>query len=168
MIEEGAKARTKHSAQREAILGVLRKTKTHPGARWVHDQLRSAMPGLSLATVYRNLALFRREGLALSLGAVNGEERFDGDTASHPHLVCGRCGAVEDLAPPNLETFERGIAAALGETAGENGSGGEALIDFRRTMFYGVCRECQEQARRNGARNIERVQPEKAAPRAPR
>jgi Fur family peroxide stress response transcriptional regulator len=141
MFDEGARTRTKRSAQRDAILSVLRETKTHPGARWVHDRLRPAMPDLSLATVYRNLALFRREGLALSLGAVNGEERFDGDTSPHPHLVCGRCGAVEDLALSDPAAFERGMASALGETAG----GDTAVIDFRRTMFYGLCRECRGQ-----------------------
>jgi Fur family peroxide stress response transcriptional regulator len=87
--------------------------------------------------VYRNLSLFREEGLAASLGVINGEERFDGLTEAHPHLVCGRCGAVDDIALEDMETFEKGLASALAQ------SGIGEKIDFRRTMFYGLCKDCQ-------------------------
>jgi Fur family peroxide stress response transcriptional regulator len=133
----------KHSAKRDAILEVLRETTVHPGAQWVYDRLKPAIPDLSLGTVYRNLNLFRQEGLALSLGVVNGEERFDGITEPHPHLICGACGAVEDIPVSDLAAFEEGIGRALRSSLGEEESSGGEGIDFRRTLFYGLCKNCR-------------------------
>lgn len=126
----------KHSAKRDAILKALRETARHPGAQWIYDRLKPSIPGLSLATVYRNLNLFRKEGAALSLGVINGEERFDGFTEPHPHLTCGRCGAVEDIPLFDAAAFEKNLAAALGSFV----NGGN--IAFRRTLFYGLCTRC--------------------------
>jgi Fur family peroxide stress response transcriptional regulator len=124
-------SRRKHSKKREAILNLIQSTPTHPGARWVYEQLKPGIPDLSLGTVYRNLGLFTREGMALSLGVLNGEERFDGVTHPHPHLVCGRCGKVADL-PCGEGTDPPGT----GELCG-------FLIDYRRTVFYGLCGDCR-------------------------
>ena len=126
----------KHSAKRDAILEVLQSTAAHPGARWVHQALRDRMPDLSLGTVYRNLSLFRQEGLALSLGELGGEERFDGVTTPHPHLVCTHCGAVLDLPPERAESLLRLCEAEDSE------AGGVFFIDFRKTLFYGLCEGC--------------------------
>jgi Fur family peroxide stress response transcriptional regulator len=117
----------KHSAKRDAILATLKSTEIHPGARWVYEGLKDRIPGLSLGTVYRNLGLFREEGTALSLGTVKGEERFDGVTEPHPHLICSRCGAVLDLPPHEAEA----LMASCGKTLEKR----DFSIDFRRTVF---------------------------------
>jgi Fur family peroxide stress response transcriptional regulator len=130
---------------------------SHPGAQWIYEQLKPEIPDLSLATVYRNLNLFRIEGAALSLGVINGEERFDGFTGPHPHLACERCGAVRDILLSDAAAFEQNLAAALGSCV--NGGSIEGprripyqnyhvllpaagLVDFRRTLFYGLCTSC--------------------------
>jgi Fur family peroxide stress response transcriptional regulator len=124
----------KHSVKRDAILKLLKSTTTHPGAQWVYNQLKSRIPDLSLATVYRNLNIFRQEGLALSLGAVKGEERFDGIVETHPHFVCSRCGAVFDLPPEQAETLLQSCEKNLGNLP--------FSVDFRKTVFYGLCEGC--------------------------
>ena len=88
------------SKKRDAILAKLRSTKTHPTAEWIYLQLKQDIPELSLATVYRNLNQFREEGEILSVGTVAGQERFDGDTASHVHFVCKSCQSVSDVDMP--------------------------------------------------------------------
>ena len=55
----------KHSRKRDAILACLRSTTCHPTAEWVYQQLKPAIPDLSLGTVYRNLSMFKDEGLVL-------------------------------------------------------------------------------------------------------
>jgi Fur family peroxide stress response transcriptional regulator len=135
--------RRKHSKKRDAILEMIRSTVSHPGAQWVYDRLKPEIPDLSLGTVYRNINFFLREGLVISLGVVNGEERFDADVAPHPHVVCRRCGRVVDLPCPNPETF-RDLLIRGDRTA--SGQSGEACfqVDFRRTVFYGLCGCCAE------------------------
>ena len=97
----------KRSRKREAILDCLRQTDVHPSAEWVYRRLKPRIPDLSLATVYRNLAWFKSQGMIQSLGTVNGIERFDANTAPHVHFVCTGCSAVIDLpqiaVPHSLE-----------------------------------------------------------------
>ena len=47
----------KHSKQRDAFLRTLRRTKAHPTAYWIYEELKKEFPNISLATVYRNLKL---------------------------------------------------------------------------------------------------------------
>ncbi len=87
----------KHFRKRDAILETLRMSKTHPSAETLFNQLKPRIPDLSLGTVYRNLNLFRQQGLAISVATVDGVERFDGNTSPHVHFICDDCGAVIDL-----------------------------------------------------------------------
>ena len=51
---------TKQFRKRNAILECLRSTDQHPSAETVHEMLKAEHPDISLATVYRNLALFKK------------------------------------------------------------------------------------------------------------
>ena len=121
----------KHSDKRDAILRVLQSTTEHPGAQWVYEKLRPLIPNLSLATVYRNINLFRREGTVVCVGVVNGEERFDGVADPHPHLVCSHCGRVFDLPCPEIR-----MTRVIPEVGG-------FTVDYRKTVFYGLCAACE-------------------------
>ena len=96
----------KQFRKRNAILSCLRCTHVHPSAEDLHRMLQAEHPDISLATVYRNLSLFKRQGLIRSLGAVDGIERFDADTSPHVHFICTGCGAVIDL--PQLPRTKSG------------------------------------------------------------
>mgnify|MGYP000708904984 CR=1 FL=1 len=60
-------AATKQFKKRNAILSCLRGTVLHPSAEMVHEMLREEHPDISLATIYRNLALFKSQGLIQTL-----------------------------------------------------------------------------------------------------
>lgn len=125
----------KHSRKRDAILECLRSTDAHPSAEWVYSRLKPEIPDLSLGTVYRNLTLFKDEGEIISLGTVQGLERFDGRTDPHVHFVCTRCGRVIDL--PGVELPEALIEAAQATA--------HASITESRLTFYGPCSHCVKQ-----------------------
>jgi Fe2+ or Zn2+ uptake regulation protein len=71
----------------------------------------------------------------------------------HPHFVCSRCGKIIDIPGPTNETLEEAAKAAPGETPGAGALGELAPpalhIDHRRTVFYGLCGDCDhmEQSR---------------------
>ena len=126
-------ATTKQFRKRNAILTCLRGTTLHPSAEMVYEMLRESYPDISLATVYRNLSLFRSQGLIQSLGTVNGSERFDADTHPHVHFICTGCGAVIDL--PQVEVpFSLGMAAE--ESAG-------CRVQSCQLTFSGLCGGCK-------------------------
>jgi Fur family peroxide stress response transcriptional regulator len=138
----------KNSKKRDEILKVIQSTESHPSAQWVYDRLKPVIRDLSLGTVYRNIGLFLREGLVASVGVVNGEERFDGRVAPHPHLVCASCGRIIDLVCPtsfgHLEGALRTISCGREGTqlnTGKHDAGG-FVVDYRKTVFYGRCSDC--------------------------
>ena len=82
----------KQFRKRSAILACLQGTTAHPSAETLYAMVKVENPDISLATVYRNLTRFKEQGLIVSLGTVNGVERFDGNISRHAH-----CGRVDDL-----------------------------------------------------------------------
>ena len=124
---------TKHFKKRDAILNCLRATSTHPSAEWVHAQLKPEYPDISLGTVYRNLSMFKQQGIITSIGTVRGVERFDANTEPHVHFICTGCDRVLDL--PEME-----IPATLSEQASQCSGG---LAQACQLSFSGLCRECQ-------------------------
>jgi Fur family peroxide stress response transcriptional regulator len=133
------RADRKHSKKRDAILAMVQSTGCHPGAQWIYDQLKSEIPGLSLATVYRNINLFRQEGAVASVGVVDGEERFDGRVEPHSHFVCGCCGKVFDYDAPELPVGFSKVLENLKDLAYTQEG---FVIDYRKTVFNGLCPEC--------------------------
>ena len=87
----------RQSKKRDAIREILLASYDHPSVEEIYRRLKPDIPDLSLGTVYRNLALFREEGKAMSVATVAGQERFDGRTHPHAHFVCEKCGRVDDV-----------------------------------------------------------------------
>ena len=106
---------SKHFRKRDAILHCVRSTDAHPSADWVFEHVKEQVPDISLATVYRNLALFKEQGLITSLGTVKGVERFDGNTDPHVHFICTQCGSVLDL--PEISVPEE-LNSAVAQSSG--------------------------------------------------
>lgn len=123
---------TKHFRKRDAILHCVKSTDVHPSADWVYTRLKPEIPDISLATVYRNLSLFKQQGKIISLGTVSGVERFDGNTSPHVHFICNRCDAVIDL-------HQLGVPASLNQQAAVAAGG---KIDSCQLTFTGVCSRC--------------------------
>jgi Fe2+ or Zn2+ uptake regulation protein len=86
------------TAPRRVILEVVRSTDEHPSAAAVYRAVRDRLPGVSLATVYRNLRLLAARGLLAERPGLDAL-RFDGNTAPHDHFTCVGCGRVYDLPP---------------------------------------------------------------------
>ncbi len=123
---------SKQFKKRNAILSCLRCTDSHPSAEMVHEMLQREHPDISLATVYRNLSLFKNQGLITSLGTVNGIERFDANVNPHVHFVCSACANVLDL--PQMEVPE-----ALSRIASSQSG---CRVDACQLTFSGVCQDC--------------------------
>ena len=121
-----------YSRKREAILNVIRCTTIHPTADWVYQQLKASYPDLSLGTVYRNISQFKDDGTIISVGIVNGQERFDGNINPHTHFVCSMCGAVIDIPGEYVDH------KANEEVAATN----HLRVDSNEVLFHGICADC--------------------------
>ena len=130
----------KHFRKRDAILTYLRSTTNHPSAETVFTQLKAEIPDLSMGTVYRNLNLFKAQGLAISVATVKGVERFDGNTDPHVHFICQDCDAVIDLMDMEVPESLKSVAEAS--------CGGQ--VTECQLSFTGLCRSCLEKQIKGG------------------
>jgi Fur family peroxide stress response transcriptional regulator len=83
--------------QRAAVYRYLAHTDVHPTADEVFLAVREDLPGISLATVYKNLETLVGCGLAVKLTFPDESARYDGCTEPHHHAHCLVCGRVTDI-----------------------------------------------------------------------
>jgi Fe2+ or Zn2+ uptake regulation protein len=117
--------------QRRVIVQVLFEDGSHLTADQVLKRARRELPDLSPATVYNTLHELAALGLVqeLDLGLGLEERRYDMATDEHDHVVCLRCGRIEDVprrqgVGPDLRTVH-----------------GFKIID-RRVTYVGYCAKC--------------------------
>lgn len=120
------------SRQRERILEVLRETDSHPTADWIYRKLKDEIPELSLGTIYRNLKVLMDQGLILKLPFGSTYDRYDGQTAPHSHLICEKCGYVEDIDLPEYAEMKQRIEKMSSFT-----------VTHHRFDFLGLCKKCR-------------------------
>lgn len=120
------------SRKRLAILNLLKSTSCHPTADWIYEQLKPKFPDLSLGTVYRNLKKFCQTGKIVSIGIVNGQERFDAALMPHSHFICDKCGSVCDIEESFFDN------KSIEDVAARTGM----KIMRAEVVFSGICDKC--------------------------
>ncbi|MBI4235921.1 MAG: transcriptional repressor [Chloroflexi bacterium] len=96
------------------------------------EELCRALPSVSRATVYRALAYLQEIGVVCRVPAGSGAPRYrTGSPRHHHHLVCVRCGAVQDIARCDLDAIVRSITDRFGYEP----------VDHRLEV-YGRCATC--------------------------
>lgn len=127
-------ARNRHATnQRRVVLQALMDQRSYVTARELYAVLRQAHPTIGQATVYRTLELLVEAGAASRFPQENNESKYIYcPPRHHHHLVCTRCGLVEDLDGCLLP----GIGATLEKRT-------RFQINEHALTFYGFCQECK-------------------------
>lgn len=118
--------------QRAAILRIFASSTDHPSIEQVYDQIKEQFPMMSLATVYKTVAVLKDQGEILELAFANGSTRYDGNHPHpHPHLICIRCHRIIDTEGLSLDNSALEMADKYGYR----------LITHRLDIF-GICPSC--------------------------
>ena len=115
--------------QRQLIHSIIAAKPLHLTAEEIFEKAQAVMPGIARGTVYRNLGLMVDAGEILKLDVPDGPARYDRNPAPHAHLVCQRCGAVEDIV---IE----GLVEKMAELSGRKSTGCDLKL-------YHVCKDCE-------------------------
>ncbi len=83
--------------QRASVYRFLLGTTMHPTADEVFTAVRTEIPDISLATVYKSLEALVGCELATKLTYGDAAARYDARTDPHPHARCTVCGSVFDV-----------------------------------------------------------------------
>lgn len=129
------KAGLKVTLPRLKILQILENaTAHHLSAEDVYRLLLGSDGEIGLATVYRVLTQFEEAGLVNRHNFEGGHSVFELDSGRHhDHLVCVKCGRVEEFVDPIIEERQQDIAQKAGYT-----------ITDHSLNIYGVCIDCQK------------------------
>ncbi len=101
------------TSQRLVMHRLLRERNRHLTAEQLLDEASARLPGISLPTVYSTLELFEELGVVRRVNDGGGRLLWDTRGDDHHHLVCRRCGRVEDIdAPLDLSSARRSAKRA--------------------------------------------------------
>ncbi len=128
------KAGLKVTLPRMKILDILENTGSrHQSAEDVYKALLDTGEDIGLATVYRVLTQFEAAGLVTRHHFEGGHSVFELNEGSHhDHIVCVKCGKVDEFIDETIEKRQQDIAKGLGYE----------LTDHCLYM-YGICKKCQ-------------------------
>lgn len=124
----------KVTPQRVGVFRALHGSQEHPTAEAVYAQVRAEMPTISLRTVYQTLNDLASMGELGQLELGTGSARFDPTLEPHQHLVCDRCGRVQDVHADLTD-----VRVPRGELDGFR-------VATTEIVFRGVCADCQNEA----------------------
>ncbi len=136
------KAGLKVTLPRMKILEILQNAdKKHLSAEDIYKRLLEAGEEIGLATVYRVLTQFEAANLVTRHHFEGGQAVFELEQGEHhDHLVCIKCGKVEEFLNETIESCQQKIADNAGYRITDH-----ALI------IYGVCPDCQKLEQEKGA-----------------
>lgn len=128
------KAGLKNTGPRRKILEIMETAKEHHlSAEAIYRAFLEQGEDIGLATVYRVLTQFEEAGLVTKHHFEGGQSVFELDHGDHhDHLVCVKCGIVEEFVDPAIEERQSQIAEAAGFT----------ITDHNLTI-YGLCSSCR-------------------------
>jgi len=128
------KAGLKATLPRVKILKFLETTEMrHLSAEDVYKSMLESGDEVGLATIYRVLTQFETAGLVTRHHFEGGNSVFElNEGKHHDHIVCVKCGKVEEFYDEIIEERQHRIAEKNGFT----------ITDHALTI-YGVCLDCK-------------------------
>ncbi len=129
------RAGLKATLPRMKILEFLENSEVrHMSAEDIYKSLLEGGEEVGLATVYRVLTQFETAGLVVRHHFEGGQSVFEmAQGKHHDHILCVRCGRVDEFVDDIIEERQKLIAR----------ESGYAMTDHS-LYIYGVCADCQK------------------------
>jgi Fur family ferric uptake transcriptional regulator len=122
--------------QRQILLELIDKSGQHLDAERLYLLAKEKDPKLNRVTVYRTLKMLKEGGLVdeLDLMHIGGDQHFYETRMKqeHAHIICLRCGKVEEFFGEPLQKLRRQVESHFG-----------FQIVLARTEVGGYCSHCQ-------------------------
>lgn len=124
----------KATLPRLKILAVLEEDESrHMSAEDVYRTLLDSGDDVGLATVYRVLTQFETAGLITRHRFEEGHSVYELNQGKHhDHILCVKCGKVEEFVDEVIEQRQKDIAAKAGYS-----------ITDHCLYIYGICADCR-------------------------
>lgn len=120
--------------QRRLVLEIVNESKDHLDAEKIFQQAKQRDNRISLATVYRSLALLKEVGLIVEHSLGEDHAHFESAQSSpHYHFTCEKCGCVLEFGVPEINNILKKLSS-------------EKEIEIHEVHFFltGVCHACRK------------------------
>lgn len=124
---------TRNTIQREIVMNAVNSLHFHPTPEEIFKFVNERYPNISRSTVYRNLNILEQNGAVSRVKIPNAADRFDFNVTNHYHIVCEKCGRVDDLQMPYLEDLNSIIVDTHGYE-----------VNGHSIVFFGDCPDCNK------------------------
>jgi len=127
----------KQSKQREEIVKIFLKQEHHVDAETLYSEIKKLHPQIGYTTVYRTLKLLCELEMAISHSFNKNMAFFEPileENTHHDHLVCIKCGKIEEFQNNEIEELQNKIAKEYG-----------FKITNHVLNIYGVCKDCKSE-----------------------
>jgi Fur family transcriptional regulator, ferric uptake regulator len=122
----------KLTPQRLMVVSALRHGEGHQTAAQILAEIQRVYPYVDISTVYRTMSVLKDLRLVSETDMGAGELAFEWSTAeTHHHLICRRCGTVQQLDHLALDRLAESLVADYGFRA-----------DIEHIAIFGICRAC--------------------------
>lgn len=118
--------------QRQVLYETMQSMHGHPSPEEVFAAVKTRIPSISLATVYKNIHLFVESGVFRELSIHHGTLRVEMNSVPHHHTVCSVCRKVVDLPDEELTMQSPQTVLANG-----------FVVERVSVDVIGVCPDCQ-------------------------
>ncbi len=134
---EIARLGLKRSRQRDLVADTFFAMGGHLSVEQLVTAARRGDPRVSVATVYRTMKLLADCGLAFPRQFDGTQTRYEpaAGRPHHDHLICTRCGAIEEFAEARIEALQSRVAAGRGFE-----------VETHKLELYGRCAACRRGA----------------------
>jgi len=135
------KAGLKATLPRLKILEVLQANKqSHLSAEDVYRLLMNDDEDIGLATIYRVLSQFEDAGLVIRHHFEDGHALFELEQGPHDHLICVKCGKIEEFFDTEMQERQRDVAQKSGFD-----------LSKHTLVLYGECQttNCENDTKKN-------------------
>ncbi|WP_168123060.1 transcriptional repressor [Paenibacillus sp. HB172176] len=122
------------TVQRKAVYDVIQEANDHPTASEVIDRLRGKGFNFAYGTVYNSLRYLKDAGMIHELKLGEAISRYDARTEEHQHIVCTRCGKVDEVLQELPKNW-------LSDVAKET----KYKVEHAQVVLEGVCEACASQ-----------------------
>ncbi len=127
----------KNSKQREEIISVLYKNRTHLSPEEIANEIKVKDKNTSISSIYRILNFLEKEKFITTLETDKSGKRYEiAAKEHHDHIICLECGDIQEFVDTAIEEQQIKIAT----------NSGCKLISHDMRLFV-VCAKCQERNR---------------------
>lgn len=125
--------------QRQLVLNAVRDL-GHATPEQVCRRVQGKAATINITTVYRALDLLEEIGLVQHTHLGHGAPTYSAEDHEHVHLVCHRCGAVDEVPCETMDTLARTLDSERG-----------FALDATHMALSGTCQDCRTHGRTENA-----------------